>query len=314
MKKTEQQREDRQVSLLAIDQYMREVRRRVRLTQEEEEECVRCLARGKSERTKASPHQQVLVAAGNARDRLAVQYQSLVIGVARHYVPNSFGMDLEDVVQEGNLGLLYALDAGEFRCVQQLRLFAKRCIRGTILKGFRDRGERVRLPHGVRDVYARMSQAFGELAAQLGREASLEEVAQTLGVSVERLVDVREMVRCADGVSSLQAIMQEEEADDRRDFVSLYQQACAEGQARTIELEKALEEAMETVLTQRQREVVRLRYGVGKEPCAGHKQREVAAQLGVVQSVVYNAEHRATKRLREALASFMESSPEELAG
>src|SRR5437868_10600874 len=102
--------EEREVSLLAIDQYMRQVRWTPDLTLQEEEELVERIARGKAEQQKACPNQVVMAEARQARDRLVEGYQRLVVYIARQYTYRFGSMELLDLVQEGNLGLLHAID------------------------------------------------------------------------------------------------------------------------------------------------------------------------------------------------------------
>src|SRR5207302_1859299 len=105
--------DDRKVSLLAIDQYMRQVRWTDTLSREEEAVLFEWVARGKRERREDYPRQWVLEQARQARDRLVEGFQPLVIHFAKRYHHRVHSLDLLDLVQEGNLGLLKAIDLNE---------------------------------------------------------------------------------------------------------------------------------------------------------------------------------------------------------
>src|SRR6266516_6755738 len=105
------QEDSREVSLLAIDQYMRGLRWSERLTQEEEVQMIQRVERGKAERGKACPNQWVLSLAKHARERLIEGYQPYVVTVARKLVFRCRGMELLDLIQEGNLGPMEAIEA-----------------------------------------------------------------------------------------------------------------------------------------------------------------------------------------------------------
>src|SRR5207248_9615189 len=102
--------DNRDVSLGVADQYMREVRMRGRLSDEEKNRLIKRLARGNVERLKSCPNQWVLALARDARERLVEGYQPWIVTIAKHYLGAGHGMELLDFVQEGNIGLLQALD------------------------------------------------------------------------------------------------------------------------------------------------------------------------------------------------------------
>jgi RNA polymerase primary sigma factor len=107
--------DDSDVSLMALDQYMRQLRGMCPLTDEEEKRLVQCVERGRAEAFQVWPDKQVLEEAKQARDRLIEGFLRLVVCLARQYVGVCRGMDLLDVVQEGNEGLLKAIDRHESR-------------------------------------------------------------------------------------------------------------------------------------------------------------------------------------------------------
>src|SRR5437764_4507200 len=102
---THDDQDNQDVSLLAIDQYMRFVKWTRELTLEEEGQLLERVERGKQEQVQPSPDRQVLAEAKQAYDRLVVGFQPLVIHIANHYTYRARSMELMDLIQEGNEGL-----------------------------------------------------------------------------------------------------------------------------------------------------------------------------------------------------------------
>ena len=138
--------QERDVSLLASDQYMRYVKWTPELTREEEAHLVQQVARGKAERVKASPDAQVLLEAQHARDRLVDGFQSFIIFVAKHYLRRSRSMELPDLTQEGTIGLLHAIERYDATRGYPLVTFAGWWVRAAIRAALADGDGMVRVP------------------------------------------------------------------------------------------------------------------------------------------------------------------------
>jgi RNA polymerase primary sigma factor len=300
------------VSLMAFDQYMRQVRWIAPLTEEEEACLVVCVERGKVEHEHLCPDAEVLEEARRARDRLVEGLQWLVIGVAKRYQRYCKSMELADLIQEGNIGLLKAIERNDARSGYPLRFLASRCIRDTICAALWNCDRQVRVSRWVYEMLGRMRKIEHHLRDMSGREPSLLEVAEQMGESEDYLRELIELEQRASGVSSLQALLAEDDAEARVDFVSLFATAVAVEKTRGESLEGVIQQAMETALTDRQREVVRLRYGLGGR-C--HSQAETNALLGMKgKNSAQRIEYRAKERLREVLTPASTQLQERLVG
>ena len=294
--------EDRDVSLLAVDQYMRQVWWTVRLTGEEVAQLMQCVERGRQELSKPCPDEQVLEDARQARDRLVEGFQWLVIRIAKQYQSHFRSMELLDLIQEGNLGLLQAIERKDMRVGYSLCAFATRCIRDAVLNALCNGDRMVRVPKWVYGALRRMREVERRLVSVLGREPSFTELAYEMGETEDYLRELVELERRASGVGSLQQLSVEEGAEDRQNFVSLYAASAAAETGRQASLKAAVHEALASVLPKRQREVMQLRFGLDGQTDQQRSGYEVAAELGVLPKSVYRSEQRAKVHLQQVLA------------
>jgi len=266
------------IPLTAHELYMREVRQTPQLTSDEEAQLLSCLAFD----TDVQP----------ARDRLVAGYQPLGIGLAKRFVRPCQGVELMDLVQDGNEALLHALEKFDVhRGESSFRTFVFIWIRTTMLAAVWQYQGAIRLPmHKVRAI-RQMGIVNTRLLSELGREPTLAETAQAMDM-LER--DVRELV-----------VLQEQQ------IVSLHMRLDDDGDTR---LEDVIEDtaaspfaddgfvSVEDVLdclNERERTVIQLRYGFvdGR----AYTQKEAADALGVALSTVQMIDRRARMRLRRAL-------------
>lgn len=303
---------ERYVSLMAKDQYMREMRTVVRLTGEEEAVLVERLHRGKVEQVNAIPHQWVLMLAKDARERLAVNYQWMVISIATRYARNREGLEFLDLIQEGNLGLMRAID-GDAENVKQLCAMVKICVRGEVVNALHRDRMKLRVSRDVSDTFYAMFSAKRRLRAALGRVPTFQEVAEHMGVSEQKLERVVREMHQAEQVESIQALStwdDDGDHEDKLDFVGMYQSVYAHETERLQELEQSVQDALEQELSGRQREVMAMRYGVGGGVGGGCTQMEVARVFGITDRGVGAIERTAKERLRKALSPLVETSDE----
>ena len=293
---------DQEFSFHALDLYMRDVRRLETLTEEEEAKLIARVERGRDERKQPCPDQWRLQLAKHARDRLVEAYQPLVIHIAKAWCSRFRSMELLDVIQEGNIGLMKAIDYNDSSKGYPLRALAGRCIRQQIWKAFYQQERPIRLSRRMEAQLVKLKGVEQELAVQLRREPNSAELADALQVC-ERRVEELLYWRQAE-VSSFQSLLQEGNAEEYLDFVSLFDQAVAEDEHRQMELADALQQAIDSVLPESEREVIRLRYGLDGEGERMRTQPEVAAVLGCHVNTVARRERRAKAQLQQALAPF----------
>jgi DNA-directed RNA polymerase sigma subunit (sigma70/sigma32) len=295
--------EDREVSLMAIDQYLRQVRWIPPLTDEEEERLMACVERGKAERGKSCPDEQVLADTKRARDRLVEGYQRLVMYLARRYLYYTRRLEWSDLIQEGNLGLMEAIERHDVRTGYRLSALAGRCISTRLFAAIWERDGLVPLPGGVSRALARVAKAERHLVLVLGREPSSAELAREVGVSEDRLCQLLAWRRVSQ-VESLEGLLVEEDTEEHWGCVGLAGERSSDDGGSGADLEEVVQQACEGLLSPGQWAVIRLRYGLddGGEQ---HQPREVAQLLGKPSYSVYTLESQAKNRLRPVLAPFV---------
>lgn len=289
---------DQEGSLLAFDQYMRYVRGVTKLSHAEQMRLLAQVVNGKRERAKAYPDRQVLEDARQAWDRLVDEYQTLVIGIAKRYARQCRSMELMDLIQEGTIGLLSALEHHDPSKDESFAGLAAVYVSAAITEALNYRDGMVRLSDYMHRVLLRLQRAEQCLSAGLGREPTITEVAQVMQVDEERVCQLR-VVREQEQVASLQALLPDHDVSDEVQFVPLFESVVASDEARRGYLEQAVQQAIEQALGINERQVIGLRYGLQDAP---HSQSEVAQALGFRARSVQRIEVRAKGRLSQVLA------------
>jgi len=272
------------ISLSAYEQYMRQVKRTPQLTSEEETNLLLTIQSG--------------VEACQARDRIVEGYQPLLIGLAKRFVRRCKEMELLDLVQEGNLGLLQAIEKYDVsKGESSFKTFAFAWVRGTMLIAFWRYEGAIRLPLNKVQAIRQMGVVNTRLLSLLGREPTIAETAQEMQVN-ER--DVRELIVLQEQqVVSLHAFPTEDDDLSLEDVVAdpMTSHFMDHGPS---SIPTPLETALAS-LPDRERIVVNLRYGF--DDGQARTQREVAHLLGVTLSTVEAVDRRAQRRLRQALCA-----------
>jgi RNA polymerase primary sigma factor len=294
-RKRNAQQDDESISLLAIDQYMRNLRWSPRLTQQEEIELFHIVELGRVEQMKAVPDCQMLALAKQARDTLAEGYQGLVVTIAKTFRRSCTSMELLDLVQEGNIGLLYAVERYRRDEERGFVPIASLCIRRSILEGLHDRDRMVRVPKHVRKEVVAMLHEKRQLEEYLGTEPTVQQIAQKMQISVEHIYELLEWA--AWKVESLEHILEEDGEDREAECESPFASSSAQEAIQSSSTANSVRQTLDRVLSPRQREVIRLRYGLDEDGYA-RTQREVGSLLGIRQTGVSSVEGRAMVCLR----------------
>jgi RNA polymerase primary sigma factor len=309
-KKKKQEQNDQDVSLMAHDQYMHAVRWTPHLPAEEEVVLFQQIERGKAEHVQSSPDQQILQEAQQARDRLVAGFQGFVIHIAKQYRRYARGLELLDLIQEGNLGLLEAIERFDTRRGYGLSTMAGWWIRAAIHAALLNHNAIVRLPKSLRRLMSRLSHVEEQLVFELGREPSVAEIAKEMEVSEEKVCELL-LVRDREQIGSIEAILEEDEVQDCI-FTSLFETAEAPETARQEMVRQRLYEAIETALRPRQQQVIRLRYGLDGEAHEYRTHRTLAQMFGTQEHCICGTEARARERLRKVLAPLYGLPSDEL--
>lgn len=271
--------QSQEISLTAHDQYLRHVARIPQLSQTEEMQLLWCIKSGSD------------VDAQQACDRLIEGYQSLMIGLAKRFVRHCQEMELLDLVQEGNLGLLQAIEKYEMSKEEaSFKTFAFAWVRGAMLTAFWRNEGAIRLPLNKVRAIRQMHVVNTRLLSLLGREPTTKETAQEMQMSES---DVRELVVLQEQqIVSLHAFPTNDDDLTLEDVLS----DTSSSHSSFSSVDDAL-----ASLPERERVVVELRYGFhdGKP----YTKREVALLLGVASSLIDTLERRAHKHLRQALSA-----------
>ena len=227
-----------------------------------------------------------------ARQRLIEKNLRLVVSVAKKY--RGYGLPFEDLIQEGNVGLMKAIEKYDPDRGYRFSTYATWWIRQAVQRAVADKGRTIRLPVHIGEKVRKMARAYNELSAELEREPTDEEVAERLGWTPEQVRNVKDAM--PDAMSLNQPLSSEEGASEIGDFVEDEGASDTAGAVLREMETSGLAEAIES-LPERQRHVLVRRYGLDDEKPA--TLAELSEELGVSRERVRQLQREAERMLRE---------------
>ena len=226
-----------------------------------------------------------------ARQRLAEANLRLVVYIAKRYVGR--GMLFLDLIQEGNLGLIKAVEKYDYHKGFKFSTYATWWIRQAITRAIADQARTIRIPVHMVETINRLIRVQRQLLQELGREPTPEEIAAEMDLPVEK---VREIQKVSQEPVSLETPIGEEEDSHLGDFIQDENvQVPAEAAAYTL-LREQLDEVLDT-LTDRERQVLRLRFGL--DDGRARTLEEVGREFHVTRERIRQIEAKALRKLRQ---------------
>jgi RNA polymerase primary sigma factor len=284
--------------LQEVERIYRNAKKEIRLdeteaqvTAEELKEAIRSLEQGE-------------LKAKMAKSELVEANLRLVVSIAKKY--NNRGLQFLDLIQEGNIGLMKAVDKFEYRRGYKFSTYATWWIRQAITRAIADQARTIRIPVHMIETINKLIRTSRHLVQELGREPNPEEIAEGMKLPLDK---VRKILKIAKEPISLETPIGEEEDSHLGDFIEDKKVISPLDSAIRYDLQKQINHVLQT-LTPREEKVLRKRFGIGES--TDHTLEEVGQDFEVTRERIRQIESKALRKLRhpsrsKKLKSFVEN-------
>lgn len=233
----------------------------------------------------------------SAKDELIEASSMLVIGIAQKYTNR--GLQFLDLIQEGNIGLMKAVDKFDHKKGIRFNAYAFWWIRANIVKALVDKGRMIRLPAHICETLNKVLRATRSLVQEMCREPTVEEIAKRADLKISAVEKAIMIGSTTESISFEPLIGEEEENHIVGDFTArnLFDEVVA------TETSEQVARILET-LSYREEQILRRRFGIGENTL--HTLKEIGRDFNVTRERIRQIEANALKKLRETLKSFYE--------
>ncbi len=232
-----------------------------------------------------------------AKHELVKANLRLVISIARKYL--NYGVSFMDLVQEGNIGLMRAVDKFEYQRGYKFGTYASWWIWQAIVRAVGEQSQNIRLPAYITEIITKLNRVKQELVQKLGREPTLDEIAKEMRMPTEK---VRKFLKLTQKAVSLETPIGEGEESTLEDLIEDKTAISPEDAAANADLSEQTRKALSS-LTSKEEKVLRMRFGLGEKYGITHTLEEVSQNFNLTRERIRQIEVAALKKLRDSSQS-----------